>query len=185
MAYLRGQILLMLIVGIVFTIAWTIIGLPGALVLGVIAGLFTLVPDVGPFFAAALAMLVALLQGSRWIPLSNTWVMLIVLATYLVLINIKNLWLRPFILGRSVNMNEGLILISILIATILSGILGALLVVPVLASGVIILDYLLKRIAGKAPFPSKNILVQLSSFEESQVKSAQNKRRPPKKFNRN
>jgi predicted PurR-regulated permease PerM len=183
MAYLRGQILLMLIVGIVFTIAWTIIGLPGALVLGVIAGLFTLVPDVGPFFAVVLAMTVALLQGSRWIPLSNIWVMLIVLAVYLVLINIKNLWLRPFIMGRSVNMNEGLILVSILIATILSGILGALLVVPVLASGVIILDYLLKRITGQSPFPSKSILVQISP-DESQITSTQSKRHPPKKLNR-
>ncbi|MCJ7435333.1 MAG: AI-2E family transporter, partial [Anaerolineales bacterium] len=38
MAYLRGQIVLMIIVGIVFTIAWLIIGIPGALVLGMLAG---------------------------------------------------------------------------------------------------------------------------------------------------
>ena len=55
MAYLRGQIVLMIIVGIVFTIAWTIIGIPGALALGVIAGFFTLVPDVGPFLDPAQA----------------------------------------------------------------------------------------------------------------------------------
>ncbi len=74
MAYLRGQIVLMFIVGVVFTVAWTVIGIPGALVLGVIAGLFTLVPDVGPFLAAGLAIAVALLEGSTWIPLSNFWV---------------------------------------------------------------------------------------------------------------
>ncbi|MBE0669255.1 MAG: AI-2E family transporter, partial [Anaerolineales bacterium] len=66
MAYLRGQIVLMVVVGVVFTIAWTIMGIPGALVLGVIAGFFTLIPDVGPFLAVA----VALLEGSSWIPLS-------------------------------------------------------------------------------------------------------------------
>jgi len=64
MAYLRGQIVLMLIVGVVFTIVWLIMGIPGALVLGVIAGLFTLVPDVGPFLAIMLAAGVALLEGS-------------------------------------------------------------------------------------------------------------------------
>ena len=110
--------------------------------------------------------------------------MVIVLVVYLVLINIKNFWLRPYIMGRSVNMNEGLILVAILLATILSGILGALLVVPVLASGVIILDYLLKRITGKMPFSSKSFLIQVNPNAHQSILT-QNKRRPPKKFNRN
>lgn len=146
MAYLRGQLLLMFIVGVVFTIAWYILGIPGAFVLGVIAGLFTLVPDLGPILAVALAMGVALLEGSNWIPLSNVWVTVIVFLVYFVLINLKNMWLRPFIMGRMIHMNEGLIFVVILVATILNGILGALLVVPVLASAVIVIKYLLRRI---------------------------------------
>ncbi|MDP2994674.1 MAG: AI-2E family transporter, partial [Anaerolineales bacterium] len=59
MNYLRGQLLLMAIVGVTFTIAWTVIGIPGALVLGVVAGFLTLIPDVGPFLAAVLAIGVA------------------------------------------------------------------------------------------------------------------------------
>ncbi len=151
-AYLRGQILLMFIVGVVFTIAWYIIGIPGAFVLGVIAGLFTLVPDLGPILAAALAMGVALLEGSSWIHLPNVWVMVIVFLVYFVLINLKNMWLRPFIIGRMIHMNEGLIFVVILVATILNGILGALLAVPVLASSVIIVNYLLRRILNQPPF---------------------------------
>ena len=130
MAYLRGQIVLMVIVGVVFTLAWLIMGIPGALVLGVLAGLFTLVPDVGPFLAMVLAAGVALLEGSTWIPLSNFWVAGIVIIVYLVLINMKNFFLRPYIMGRSVHMNEALVFIAIMIATILKGIIGALLVVP-------------------------------------------------------
>jgi predicted PurR-regulated permease PerM len=152
MAYLRGQIVLMLVVGIVFTIAWAIIGIPGALVLGALAGLFTLIPDVGPFLAVALAFGVALLEGSNWIPLSNFWVAGIVAATYLVLINLKNFFLRPIIMGRSLRMNEALIFISIMIATILEGIMGALLVVPVLASVAVIMEYLRRRILGLPAF---------------------------------
>jgi predicted PurR-regulated permease PerM len=152
MAYLRGQIVLMIVVGIVFTIAWLIMGIPGALVLGVIAGLFTLVPDVGPFLAAILAMAVALLEGSSWIPLSNFWVAGIVFVTYLVLINLKNFLLRPYIMGRSVHMNEALIFIAIMVATILEGIMGALLIVPLLASMVVILEYLRRRVLGLPPF---------------------------------
>jgi len=152
MAYLRGQIVLMVIVGVVFTIAWLIIGIPGALVLGVVAGLFTLIPDVGPFLAMVLAAGVALLEGSTWIPLSNFWVTGIVLIVYLVLINLKNFFLRPYIMGRSVHMNEALIFVAIIAATILKGILGALLVVPVLASVVVIGGYLQRRVLGLPPF---------------------------------
>lgn len=152
MAYLRGQIVLMVIVGVVFTIAWLILGIPGALVLGVIAGLFTLIPDVGPFLAMVLAAGVALLEGSTWIPLSNFWVTGIVLVVYLVLINLKNFFLRPYIMGRSVHMNEALVFIAIIIATILQGILGALLVVPVLASVIVIGGYVQRRVLGLPPF---------------------------------
>ncbi|HSB03316.1 MAG TPA: AI-2E family transporter, partial [Anaerolineales bacterium] len=152
MAYLRGQIVLMFIVGVAFTIAWLILGIPGALVLGVIAGLFTLIPDVGPFLAAVLAAGVALLEGSTWIPLSNFWVAGIVVIVYLFLINLKNFFLRPYIMGRSVHMNEALVFIAIMVATILKGILGALLVVPVLASVVVIGAYIQRRVLGLPPF---------------------------------
>ena len=152
MAYLRGQIVLMVIVGAVFTVAWLILGIPGALVLGLIAGLFTLVPDVGPFLAMVLAAGVALLEGSTWIPLSNFWVAGIVITVYLFLINLKNFFLRPYIMGRSVHMNEALIFVAIIVATILQGILGALLVVPVLASVVVIGGYIQRRVLGLPPF---------------------------------
>ena len=152
MAYLRGQIVLMVVVGIAFTIAWTIMGIPGALVLGVIAGLFTLVPDVGPFLAAALAVGVALLEGSSWIPLNNFWVAGITGLVYLVLINLKNFFVRPIIMGRSLHMNEALIFIAIMIATILEGIMGALLIVPLMASVAVIMGYLRRRMLGQEPF---------------------------------
>jgi predicted PurR-regulated permease PerM len=152
MAYLRGQIVLMFIVGVAFTIAWLILGIPGALALGAIAGLFTLVPDVGPFLAAVLAAGVALLEGSTWIPLSNFWVTGIVIIVYLFLINLKNFFLRPYIMGRSVHMNEALVFLVIMIATILQGILGALLVVPVLATIVVIGGYIQRRVLGLPPF---------------------------------
>jgi putative permease len=153
-SYLRGQLTLMIIVGVAFTIAWTVVGLPGALVLGVLSGFLTLIPDVGPFLAAVLAFFVAGLEGSNWWPnLAHGWVALIVAVVYLILISFKNFWIRPVIMGRSVHMHEALVLISVLLATLLWGILGALLVVPVLASLVVIGDYLRRRILGMAPFP--------------------------------
>jgi len=120
--------------------------------LGVLAGLFTLVPDVGPFVAMALAAGVALLEGSTWMQLPNFLVAAIVIVVYLVLINLKNFLLRPYIMGRSVHMNEGLVFIAIMIATIREGIIGALLVVPLVASVVLIASYIQRKVLGLTPF---------------------------------
>jgi len=180
MAYLRGQIVLMIIVGIVFTIAWWIIGIPGALALGVIAGFFTLVPDVGPFLAAVLAVGVALLEGSSWIPLSNVWVAGIVAITYLVLINLKGLLLRPYVMGRSVHMNEGLVFIAIMMATILAGIMGALLVVPVLATVVVAGEYVRRKVLGLPAFDNEGG-VQFVKPEQVEKKSARKRKKNTEK----
>ena len=183
MGYLRGQLLLMLIVGVAFTIAWTVIGIPGALALGILAGFLTLIPDVGPFLAAMLAVGVALLEGSNWswMPVSTFVVALITLAVYLLLIGIKNFWVRPVVMGRSVHMHEALVLISILLATVLWGILGALLIVPVLASVVVIFDYLRRRVLGMEPFPTTETFITAETPPPPREKIAELRKRISRK----
>jgi predicted PurR-regulated permease PerM len=155
--YLRGQIVLMLIVGMVFTIIYLLIGLPGAIIVGALTGLLTLIPDVGPLIGTIVAVIVALLKGSTYLPISNLFFALLVIATYGVLIAIKNVWLRPFIMGRSVRMHEGLVFVGILGAVIYEGILGALIVVPVMASIGVLGRYIRSRMLGIPPFPDHKI----------------------------
>jgi predicted PurR-regulated permease PerM len=162
MNYLRGQIVLMFVVGVVFTLIYLVIGLPGAIAIGVLTGLLTLVPDVGPAIGTIVAMIVALLEGSTVIPVSNFVFMLIVAAIYGVLIAIKNVWLRPYIMGRSVSMHEGLVFVAILGAVIYEGILGALIVVPVIASLAVIGSYVRNRMFGLPPFPEEMTTGQTS-----------------------
>ena len=151
-AYLRGQLTLMLIVAVTFIIVWTVIGLPGSLYLGFLAGLFSIVPDVGPFVATVLALTVALLEGSKWLPINNFLFGLLVVVLYAVLINIKGVWLRPRILGRSVHMHEAVVFVAIIAAVIFTGVLGAFIIIPVLASLGVIWNYLHARILGLVPF---------------------------------
>ena len=153
--YLWGQMRLMLIVGVVYTFAWLVIGLPGALIIGPLTGLLTLIPDAGPLIATAIAVIVALLEGSLWLPISNVLFALLVIVIYVVLIAIKNVWVRPVVMGRSVEMHEGLVFVAIVGALIYGGILGALVVIPVMASLGIIGRYLRQRILGLEPFPVK------------------------------
>jgi len=150
--YLRGNLLLMLVVWVAFTLAWFVIGLPGALILGIITGVLTIIPDLGPAIAAALAVLVALFEGSTYLPLSNFWFAVLVTGIYLGLVNIKSIWLRPRIFGRSVHMHSGVVFVAIMVAVVLQGILGALIVIPVLASGAVVGRYVYRRLLGLPPF---------------------------------
>lgn len=158
-SYLRSQLTLMIIVAVTFSIIWSIIGLPNALLLGILAGLFSLIPDVGPFAATVLALIVALLEGSdwAWMPQNNLIFALIVAGLYVVLINIKNIWLRPMIYGRSVHMHEGVVFVAIIAAVVFTGITGAFIVVPVLASLGIIGRYVHARILGLPAFEDEVI----------------------------
>jgi len=150
--YLRGNLTLMVIVGIMFTLAWFAIGLPGALILGIIMGVLTIIPDLGPAIAAGLATIVALFEGSTYLNISNFWFAVLVIGIYLLLINIKGIWIRPRIFARSVHMHDGVVFIAIMAAVVLQGILGALVVVPVLASVGVLGRYIYEKMVGSSPW---------------------------------
>ncbi len=167
-AYLLSQIALMFIVGVVFTIAWLAIGLPGALIIGILAGILTIIPDLGPLIAAIVAIAVALLEGSLYLPLSNFWFAVLVLVIYMVLINLKNIWLRPRLMGRSVHLHEGLVFIAIVVAVLLQGILSAIVIIPVIASALVIGRYLRAGIMGTEPELREDLLEAWEAQQEKE-----------------
>ncbi|MBT3339134.1 MAG: AI-2E family transporter [Anaerolineae bacterium] len=167
-AYLRSQVALMFIVGVVFTISWLAIGLPGALIIGILAGILTIIPDLGPLIAAIVAIAVALLEGSLYLPLSNFWFAILVLVIYMVLINLKNIWLRPRLMGRSVHLHEGLVFIAIIVAVLLQGILSAIVIIPVIASALVIGRYLKSGIMGTEPVLREDLLEEVETVEDAE-----------------
>jgi predicted PurR-regulated permease PerM len=151
-SYLGGQVRLIIILATLYSIAWVAIGLPGAVVLGILAGLLNLLPEIGPASAAILATIVALLEGSTYIALPSFWFAALTLGIYLLLNTFKTVWLQPRILGQSVFLHEGVVFVAIITAIMLQGILGVLVVVPVLATLVVIGRYLRRRLLGLHPF---------------------------------
>lgn len=151
-AYIRGTLALMVIMGVVFVIISLIIGLPGALAIGVLTGFLSMIPELGPIMAGVVASLVALVEGSRVLPISNFWFTLLVAAIYLVVMQIKSLWLRPIVMGRFMHMNTGLVFVAIIGAIILQGVLGALIVLPILATVGIIGRYIRARLLNLPPW---------------------------------
>ena len=151
--YLRGQIVLMVILGVIYALAWSVIGLPGAFLLGALAGLLNIIPELGPFIAAVLALSVALVEGSTYLEISNMWFALLTLGVYVILNYGKNIWLLPKMFGRSLKLHDGIIFVAIITAVVINGILGVLIVVPLLASVMVVGKYLRRRIFGLPPFP--------------------------------
>ena len=152
-AYLRGQLYLMVIIGVLTWIGASAVGLPGAFALAVIAGVLELIPNLGPFLAAIPAVVVALIQGSTYLPVSNLVFALIVIGLYVLIQQIENTFLVPRILGEAVDLHPLEVLIGVIVGTSVAGILGALLAAPVIASGREIVSYLYAKILGEEPFP--------------------------------
>ncbi len=151
--YLRSQLAFMFVVGLVDSIVWLAIGLPGALFLGFLTGLTSFVHEIGAIVSGVLSVSVALLVGSHYLPLSNFWFAVLVLVLYLILTAIKNVWIRPVIVGRHVHLHSGVVFVVILAALIFYGALAAFIAVPVFVSLLVIGRYLRRRILGLPPFP--------------------------------
>lgn len=131
-AYIRGQTLLCLIIGILSLIAYLLIGLPYALVLALIAGLMEAVPWIGPTLGAIPAFLLALSID----PMLAVWV---VVAT-LIIQQLENNILMPRIMDESVGVNPIVTLLSIAAFGSLLGVVGAILAIPLAAIIQLFLD---------------------------------------------
>ncbi len=151
--YLRSQLVFMFVVGLVDSIVWLIIGLPGAIILGILTGITSFVHEIGAIVSGVLSVLAALIGGSSYLQMSNFWFAVLVLVLYLVLTAIKNIWLRPVIIGRHVHLHAGIVFVVVIAALVFHGALAAFLVVPVLISIFVIGRYLRRRIFGLPPFP--------------------------------
>jgi predicted PurR-regulated permease PerM len=121
-AYVRGQLLLGLIIGTVSGVAYAILGVPYAVFLGVLAGILELVPIIGPIVAGAVAALVALTQS---LPL----VVKVVIAA-IAIQQLENNLLVPRIAGPAVGLHPLAALLAVLVGVEIAGVVGALFAVP-------------------------------------------------------
>ncbi len=153
-AYLRGQLNLMVIIGLVTWLGNMAIGLPGAFALGVIAGILELIPNLGPFLAAVPAVVVALIQGSTYLGVGNLVFMLIVIGLYVLIQQLENTLVVPRVLGEAVDLHPLVVMMGVVVGASFAGILGALLAAPVIASVRVIVNYLYAKIMGTDPFPA-------------------------------
>jgi predicted PurR-regulated permease PerM len=156
-AYVRGQLLLCLFVGGLATVALLIIGVPFAPVLGLIAGIFEMLPNIGPYLGAIPAILIALATD----PVSAIWVALAFFAIQM----IENLILVPRISGKSVKLHPALVMMVLVIGGQLAGLWGMLIAVPVTAMIRDVFLYLYLRLLDD-PLSPDEAMARLRSDEQ-------------------
>ena len=164
--YLRGQLRLSLMIGFITTVILAGIGMPGAIVFGILAAIFDVIMTVGPVIVAAAAAVVALIAGSTYLPISNLWFMLLVIGVFVLIQAVENVWLRPRIMASSMRMHPGVVFVGIIGALSLAGIFAALIVVPLLGSTAVIAHYIHAKIMDKPPWPDVQISSQVAPDPE-------------------
>lgn len=124
-AYVRGQLLLGVVIGVVTGVAMWLIGIPQSLVLGVLAGIFELIPVLGPWLAFIAAALVTLATTPDRI--------LLVGIAFLAIQQLENTFLVPKIQGDAVRVHPAVIMVLLVVGGSLWGVLGMIFIVPLTA----------------------------------------------------
>ncbi|HZH88336.1 MAG TPA: AI-2E family transporter, partial [Chitinophagaceae bacterium] len=133
--YLIGLFFQMVIVSVLFIIAYSIIGVKYAILLAIMTGLLNIIPYVGIIFSMLLAMLIAFATGS---PAQVAFIVIAVLIINAIDGNI----VMPKIIGSKVKVNSLAVIIGMVIGEKVWGIMGMLLTIPILAMTKIIFDHI-------------------------------------------
>jgi len=142
--FVRGQLLVALFVGLASMLALYIVGLPYWAVVGLICGLFNLVPMIGPFIGAIPAVFIAFTadqpsSGLFLHPHSGWPLAIAAVVALLVVQQIDNHIISPNVVARTVKLHPVTVMLSLLAGGTLLGLWGMIFAVPVIASAKILL----------------------------------------------
>jgi len=154
-AFFRGQIILSLVIGTTTWLALQAAGMPGALILGILAGVLEVVPNLGPTMAMIPAVIVALIQGSdvlRPLGIDNSSFALITIGIYFIIQQLENNIVVPRVIGDSVNLHPVIVICGVVVGFSVGNILGAFLAAPIIASLRVVGGYFHAKLLDYPPF---------------------------------
>ncbi len=135
-AFFRGQLLVMFVLAILYSIALSSIGLQAGTVIGVIVGIASIVPYLGSIMGLVIALTAALIQFGTLEPV------LLVLVIFAVGHLLENLYLAPKLIGDRVGLHPVVVIFSVLAFGKLFGFFGVLLAIPIASVIMVLLRYL-------------------------------------------
>lgn len=151
--FLRGQLLLSLLVIVSYYVLLTILGTRLTLVIALLAGLARFVPWIGPLITWTVTGIVALLQPSNYFGLDPVVYALLVIGLCLLLDQVFDNFVSPRLMGRALGLHPAGVLIAALVATRLLGLVGLVLAAPVLATVALVGRYLARKLFDLPPWP--------------------------------
>lgn len=133
-AWIRGRIILSIVMGLLTYIALLILGIPYALTLGILVALLDIVPFIGPILATIPAAIIAYATTGSWL------MALLVVIVFFLIQQLEAYLLAPKIMQKVVGISPISVIISILIGAKLLGLMGIILAVPVAAGIAVIFE---------------------------------------------
>ncbi|WP_133500279.1 AI-2E family transporter [Cognatilysobacter terrigena] len=137
--FLRGQFMVMLILGVMYAVGLQIIGLDLGILIGMIAGMLTFVPYVGPATLLIFGGIASLVQFGDWQHFGGVLVVFVVGQLF------ESYWLTPKFVGNRIGLHPMAVIFAVLAGGQLFGVLGMLLALPVAAVANVLLRYAQER----------------------------------------
>ncbi|HEX6971879.1 MAG TPA: AI-2E family transporter [Limnochordia bacterium] len=128
--FVRGQLIVSLVIGTAIGIGLSLLGVRYALIVGLIAGIFDVIPYFGPLIGAVPAVALALLRS----PWTALWAAVLIFAIN----QLEGSLLSPKIVGNSVGLHPLAVIFAVLAGGELAGVIGMLVAVPAMAAGRVI-----------------------------------------------
>jgi predicted PurR-regulated permease PerM len=132
-AFIRGQILLVCIMAVSSFVALTILDLKYALLVAIATGFLELIPLIGPWTAAGIAITVSLFQDSTPFGWTHLTLAIVIGLIYFALRQLEDIFVIPMVIGRIVKLHPLFVIFVLVIGTALGGVLGLILAVPMAA----------------------------------------------------
>src|SRR3989337_2910459 len=137
--FLRGQCVVMLILGVMYGLGLWLVGLDLGLLIGIIAGLLTFIPYLGPTSGVVLGTTAAVVQFGDWKHVAG------VLAVFGIGQVIESYWLTPKLVGDRIGLHPVAVILAVLAGGQLFGFLGMLRALPVAAVANVLLRFAVER----------------------------------------
>ena len=152
-AYLRGQLIIIMMVIVVYTILLTAFGVRYSLGIAILAGVARFVPYIGTFVAWVTLGMVAFFQGSNYFGLEQYQYALLVVVICMLVDQIFDNIISPRIFGDTLGVHPAAVLVAAIVATNLIGVIGLVLAAPVLATFNLVGRYIFRKMFDLDPWP--------------------------------